>query len=168
MLFCNPMILFRPLNEPTEPQLRKNGVMFRLAVVRCRDHIKKHILPCFPDDLVVADAVTALDYLVTQGTGSGMPWGRSFCQLSDRISAARRSSSDPRFMCAIFNRYAPLDDSDISRLRPVLHTATSAAVNGAYVVVQYLKDMGVELKTPRELLPFEREVWLRDCRKTNL
>lgn len=39
----------------------------------------------------------------------------------------------------------------------------SAAVRGAYEIVQYLKSVGMELKIPPALQPFDREVWLRDC-----
>jgi hypothetical protein len=66
-----------------------------------------------------------------------------------------------------FNAYSPLSDTDIARFIPILLPTMAAAIHGAYEVVQYLKDVGVELKIPLELQPFGREVLASGlCHKT--
>ncbi|KAI2630747.1 hypothetical protein GGR54DRAFT_167462 [Hypoxylon sp. NC1633] len=159
-----PLALYRSPDEPDAPAFRQNGRAFRYAVARCRDHIRSNIAPHFPQNSDVADALRALDWLVETSTGSGMPeggLGRSPGHASRALPHLR--FSDCRFVCDSFNGYAALDDVARTRLEPILFPAMAAAVHGAYEVVQYLKDRGVELKVPPLLLPLDREVWLRDC-----
>ncbi|KAI3324364.1 hypothetical protein HD806DRAFT_66423 [Xylariaceae sp. AK1471] len=159
-----PLALYRASNEPDEPAFRQNGGIFRQAVARCRNHIRDRIAPHFPGDQDVADALTALTWLIEQLTGSGMPEG----ELGrDSHHAARvvpnLRYSDCVFVCKNFNAFEALDANAQARLAPILFPVMAAAVHGAYAVVQYLKDDGMELKIPPELLPLDREVWLRDC-----
>jgi hypothetical protein len=157
-----PLALYRCPNEPQEPGFRQNGGIFRQAVARCRDHIVKNILPHFPNDPNVLAAIEALHYLVEQRTGSGMPtrgeFGRSW---TSNIPHLR--SSDYQFAFANFNAYSRLEDADKARYTVILLPTMAAAVQGAYDIVEYLKDTGMELKIPSELQPFDREIWLRDC-----
>lgn len=39
----------------------------------------------------------------------------------------------------------------------------AAVVHGAYSVIEYLRDIGVEFKFPRELADLSQEVYLTDC-----
>ncbi|KAI1375023.1 hypothetical protein F4677DRAFT_151367 [Hypoxylon crocopeplum] len=159
-----PLALYRCPDEPDEPTFRQNGRMFRQAVARCRDHIRGNIAPHFPGNQDVADAIKALDWLVDQFTGSGMPEGR-IGRGPDHSSRTlpHMRYSDCKFVCDNFNEYRELDAAAKARLQPILFPAVSAAVHGAYEVVQYLKDTGMELKVSPELLPLDRDVWLRDC-----
>ncbi|KAI1494118.1 hypothetical protein F5X96DRAFT_619132 [Biscogniauxia mediterranea] len=159
-----PVALYRCLDEPDEPQFRQNGRIFRQAVARCRDHIQEHILPHFPGNQDIADAIRALNWLVERFTGSGMPeggLGRSPGDSSRILPHLKYS--DCRFVCQNFNEYRELNNSTKMRLEPIVYPAMAAAVHGAYSVVQYLKDDGMELKIPPEFLPLDREVWLKDC-----
>jgi hypothetical protein len=45
----------------------------------------------------------------------------------------------------------------------ILLPTMAAVVHGAIEVVEYLKDIGVEFKFPKELAEFGQEVDLRDC-----
>ncbi|KAI1505747.1 hypothetical protein F5X99DRAFT_216846 [Biscogniauxia marginata] len=159
-----PLALYRCLDEPDEPGFRQNGRIFRQAVARCRDHIQEHILPHFPGNQDVADAIRALNWLVERFTGSGMPeggLGRSPSHSGRTLPHLKYS--DCRFICQNFNDYCELDTKAKTRLEPILFPTMAAAIHGAYDIVQYLKDDGMELKIPPELLPLDREVWLRDC-----
>jgi len=157
-----PLALYRCPEEPKEPGFRQSGVIYRQAVIRCRDHISKNILPHFPTDRNVKAAIVALDHLIDERTGSGMPTHGEFEKNWTSVVPHLRSS-DYRFLCSNFNSYSPLSAVDKAKLEPVLLSTMAAAVHGAYEVVQYLKDTGMPLKVPLELLPFNREVWLRDC-----
>ncbi|KAI1406726.1 hypothetical protein F4819DRAFT_5782 [Hypoxylon fuscum] len=159
-----PSVLYRCPDEPDEPGFRQNGRIFRQAVIRCRDHIRDHIAPHFPSNKDVEDAMKGLNWLIEQYTGSGMPEG----DLGRKPGYSSRTLprlrvSDCKFICDNFNKYGELDDRAKARLEPILFPAMSAALHGAYEVVQYLKDTGMELKIPPELLRLDREVWLRDC-----
>ena len=156
-----PLALYRCPNEPLEPGFRQNGVTFRQAVRRCRDHIKENISPRFPDNGLISDALAALNHLVEALTNSGMPFGRFSTFRSPQ--PGHLNSSQCLLAFKIFNNYTILSDSDTIMLQPILFETLAAAVHGAYEVVQYLKDWGMELKIPPELQPFHREVWLRDC-----
>ena len=157
-----PLALYRCPNEPLEPGFRQNGVTFRQAVRRCRDHIRGNISPRFPDNDLIRAALDSLDHLVYGLTGSGM---RHFLQFwSPR--RGHLSYSRCQFAFNNFNDYTILSDRDKIMLEPILSETLAAAVHGAYEVVQYLKDRGMELKIPPELQPFHREVWLRDCTTT--
>ena len=156
-----PLALYRCPNEPNEPAFRQNGGTFRKAVKRCRDHIVKNISPQFPGSLLIRDALAALDHLIDEMTGSGMPEG----VLGKRWSPTMRhlSFSQCQFVFKVFNDYTVLSERDKTKLEPILFETLAAVVHGAYEVIQYLKDVGMELKIPAELQPFHREVWLRDC-----
>ena len=156
-----PLALYRCPNEPLEPGFRQNGVTFRQAVRRCRDHIRGHISPRFPDNTLINDALAALSHLIDELTGSGMPEGRFSQSRSSRTSHLSYSQCQLAFR--LFNDYTVLSDRDTIMLEPILFETLAAAVFGAYEVVEYLKDRGMELKVPPELQPFHREVWLRDC-----
>ena len=156
-----PLALYRCPNEPNEPAFRQNGVTFRKAVKRCRDHIVKNISPLFPGNIVIRDALAALNHLIDEMTGSGMRSG----VFGERWSPTMRhlSFSQCQFIFNIFNNYTALSERDKTKLEPILLETLAAAVYGAREVVEYLKDVGMELKIPPELQPFHREVWLRDC-----
>ena len=156
-----PLALYRCPNEPLEPGIRQNGVTFRQAVRRCRDHIRGNISPRFPDNHLISDALAALNHLIDELTGSGMPIGRFSEIRSPR--PGHLSYSQCQLAFRIFNDYTALSDRDKIMLEPILFETLAAAVYGAFEVVQYLKDRGMELKIPPELQPFHREVWLRDC-----
>lgn len=155
-----PLALYRCPNEPLEPGFRQNGVTFRQAVRRCRDHIRENISPRFPDNHLISDALAALNRLVDELTGSGI------IKLLETWSArtGHLSYSECQLVFRTFNDYTVLSDADKIMLEPILFETLAAAVFGAFLVVQYLKDSGMELKIPPELQPFHREVWLRDCR----
>lgn len=159
--FQEPLALYRCPNEPPEPGFRQNGVTFRQAVRRCRDHIRRNICPRFPDNHLISDALAALNHLVDELTDSGMPEGRLGKSWSPRMR--HLSYSQCQFAFRVFNDYTALSDRDKIMLEPILFETLAAAVHGAYEVVRYLKDRGMELKIPPELQPFHREVWLRDC-----
>ena len=156
-----PLALYRCPNEPSEPAFRQNGGTFRKAVKRCRDHIVKNLSPQFPGNLLITDALAALNHLVDEMTGSGMPNG----VFGKRWSPPMRhlSFSQCQFVFKLFNDYTPLSQRDRTKLEPILLETLAAAVHGAFEVIEYLKDGGIELKIPPELQPFHREVWLRDC-----
>ena len=141
-----PLALYRCPNEPLEPGFRQNGVTFRQAVRRCRDHIKEHISPRFPDNHLISDALAALSHLIDELTGSGMPEGRFSESRSSRTGHLSYSQCQLAFR--IFNDYTVLSDRDKIMLEPILFETLAAAVFGAYEVVQYLKDRGMELKVP--------------------
>ena len=156
-----PLALYRCPNEPDVPAFRQNGATFREAVKRCRDHIARNISPRFPGDLAIKDALDALSYLIQEKTGSGMPGGMFGREWSPGMRYL--SFSRCQFVFRVFNSYTVLSDVDKDLLEPILFETLAAAVHGAYKVVQYLKDNGMELKIPPELQPFHREIWLRDC-----
>lgn len=58
--------------DPEWPGWRENGLVYRRAVRRCLDHIKRNIQPHFPDEEEVSNAIKALDYMLLGGTGSGV------------------------------------------------------------------------------------------------
>ena len=120
-----------------------------------------NVSPRFPDNHLISDALAALNHLVDELTGSGMPEGRLGRSWSPRTRHLSYSQCQLAFR--IFNDYTALSDTDKIMLEPILFETLAAAVHGAYEVVQYLKDRGMELKVPPELQPFHREVWLRDC-----
>ena len=160
----HPLALYRCPDEPVKPEFRQNGGVFRQAVARCRDHIEKNIFSHYPNNPHVNHAIRALNHLIMELTGSGMPeggLGRSAREA--RVNIPHLRSSDCRFICQNFNRYQGLSDEDKLRLEPILFPTMAAVVHGAYEVTQYLKDGGMELQIPPELQPFDREVWLRDC-----
>ncbi|KAK3618380.1 hypothetical protein LTR56_024684 [Elasticomyces elasticus] len=154
-----PLGLWTCPKEPANPGFRRNGVRFRLAVARCRDHIIKNIAPHFPGNQYVLDAIKAFDSLVTTDSGSGMPTG----SLEAGPSIPHLRSSDCAFLCKVFNEYHDISAQDRTRLEPILLPTMSAAAKGACEVIEYLKDVGLEMKVPPDLQPFDREVWLRDC-----
>ncbi len=156
-----PLALYRCPNEPLEPGFRQNGVTFRQAVRRCRDHIRGNISPRFPGNHLISDALAALNHLIDERSGSGMPEGRLGKSWSPRTGYLSYSQCQLAFK--IFNDYTVFSDRNKVLLEPILFKTLAAAVHGAYEVVQYLKDRGMELKVPPELQPFHREVWLRDC-----
>ncbi|KLU81172.1 hypothetical protein MAPG_00267 [Magnaporthiopsis poae ATCC 64411] len=150
--------------EPDKPDFRGNGVIFRAAVARCRDHIAKHIQPHFSTDNNVCAAIVMLNHLIIEKTGSGIPSPGDFSKTwrsSQGLPHLR--GSDCRFVMNDFNAYQTLGDADVARYRPILLSAMAAVVHGAYEVVQYLKDTGVELRLPPELENLDREVFLKDC-----
>ena len=155
------LALYRCPNEPLEPGFRQNGVTFRQAVRRCRDHIRGNISPRFPENPLISDALAALNHLIDELTGSGMPEGSLGRSWSSGMGHLSYSQCQLAFR--IFNDYTVLSDRGKIMLEPILVETLAAAVHGAYEVVQYLKDRDMELKIPPELQPFHREVWLRDC-----
>ena len=154
-----PLALYRCPNEPLEPGFRQNGVTFRQAVRRCRDHIRRNISPQFPDDRLISDALDALNVLIHDGTGSGL----QILLETFRLRRGNLSYSQCQLAFRMFNDYTVLSDRDKIMLEPILVETLAAAVLGAYEVVRYLNGRGCELKIPPELRPFHREVWLRDC-----
>jgi hypothetical protein len=158
-----PLKLYRAINEPMEPGFRQNGVFFRHAVRRCRDHIATHIQPLFGDNRHIRTAIRSLTYLVENSTGSGMPDDLDYPLQISNSQIPRLSFSQCAFIFQNFNAYSPLSEGDRNLLGPILFPTMAAAVSGAYKVVEYLKDEGRELKISRELENFDREVWLRDC-----
>ena len=143
-----PLALYRCPNEPNEPAFRQNGDTFRKAVKRCRDHITKNISPQFPDNLLIRDALAALDHLIDEMTGSGMRGG----VFGKRWSPTMRplSFSECQLVFKIFNDYTVLSERDKTKLEPILFETLAAVVHGAYEVIEYLKDVGMELKIPPE------------------
>ena len=154
----NPLALYRCPNEPLEPGFRQNGVIFRQAVRRCREHIRDNISPQFPDNDLISEALGELDKLVDNKTGSSMGTHSIWVDRAGHLSY-----SQCQLVFRIFNDYTALSDADKIMLEPMLLETLAAAVLGAYRVVQYLNLCGRELKIPPELKPFHREVWLRDC-----
>jgi hypothetical protein len=157
-----PLALYRCPDEPKDPGFRQNGRTFRQAVLRCKDHISKNILPHFGNDGNVRAAIEGLDYLIEERTGSGIPTKGQF-EATWKPNIPHLRSSDCRFVCENFNGYSPLSDADKARFAPILLPTMAAVVQGAYEVVQYLKDTGMELHIPPEFKPLDREIWLRDC-----
>ena len=154
-----PLALWRCPNEPLESGFRQDGVTFRQAVRRCRDHIGRNIAPRFPNNHLINDALDILDHLIDDMTGSGVR------QLL-MIWAPRKghlSYSQCQLVFRMFNDFTVLSDTDKIMLAPILSETLAAAVFGAFEVVEYLNDRGMELRIPPELQPFHREVWLRDC-----
>ena len=154
-----PLALWRCPNEPLESEFRQQGVTFRQAVERCRDHISENISPRFPDNYLITEALNALVHLTNSRTVSGM---RGLNQLWARRKE-HLSYSQCQLVFRMFNDYTVLSDRDKTMLEPILLETLVAAVSGAYEVVQYLNALGMELKIPPQLQPFHREVWLRDC-----
>ncbi|KAK6821898.1 hypothetical protein PG987_014723 [Apiospora arundinis] len=153
-----PLRIYRCPDEPAEPGWRNNGRTFRMAIVRCRDHIVRHIRPHFVDEGSVEAAIIALNYLIEERTGSGMPWG----SLSKKELIPPLRGSDCRFVMRHFNEYKALTDpADVARYEGIMMPVMSAVVHGAYAVVQYLKDVGTELKLPTELTNFQQEIYLK-------
>ena len=73
-----PLALYRCPDELKELGFRQKGVIFRQAVLRCRDHISKNILSHFPTNRNVLAAIVALSHLIEERTGSGMPTNGEF------------------------------------------------------------------------------------------
>ena len=117
---------------------------------------RRIIKPHFPNEQDVKAAVESLTYLIDEKTGSGMPteWTNNMAQLNH---------SQCRFVCKSFRSFRVLSDEDKRLFTPITLSSMSAAVRGAHEIVEYLKDVGMELKIPPALQPFDREVWLRDC-----
>jgi hypothetical protein len=135
-----------------------------MAVARCRDHIKKNILPHFQADQNVLAAIESLNHLVEENTGSSMPASGKFGRVwnnDDQLQHLKVSNC--RFVTKSFNEYKALSSADVAKLQPIILPTMAAAVQGAYEVIQYLKDVGAELKIPPELQWFDQEVYLRDC-----
>ncbi len=151
-------------SEPERPAFRSNGVVFRSAIARCRDHIINSIQPHFPGDANVAAAVSMLEHLIVEKTGSGIRSPGQFGEMRSRSSPLPHlSGPDCRFIMKDFNRFQPLDVTDVARYTSILLPAMAAVVHGAYEVVQYLKDVGVELRVPPEFGSLDNEVFLKDC-----
>ncbi|OTB08623.1 hypothetical protein M426DRAFT_316635 [Hypoxylon sp. CI-4A] len=159
--YQKPLEIYRALNG-REPVREQHGRMFRQAVVRCRDHIRKNIGPCFPESQDVADALDALDYLISEGSPDGMPLGRLGFGSIGRYGTLP-GLLESQFICDSFNEYRELDSIAKARLEPILHPTMYAAVHGARDVFRYLATHPNELVIPPELWPLDREVWLRDC-----
>ena len=124
-----PLALYRCPNEPQEPAFRQNGAIFREAVRRCRDNIRKNISPQFPGDHLISDALAALNHLIDELTGSGMPvggLGRSWSPTMKHLSFSQCQS-----VFRIFNDYTILSDKDKTMLEPILLETLAAAVHGA-------------------------------------
>lgn len=83
------LAVYRCPNEPAKPGFKQNGSTFRHAVARCRDHIKKNILPQFLSNQHVTDVINALNHLVEELTGSGMPEGALGCAPASNIPDLR-------------------------------------------------------------------------------
>ncbi|KAK5739809.1 hypothetical protein LTR17_005095 [Elasticomyces elasticus] len=158
-----PSALWTCPDEPHYAGFRQNGVKYRKAVKRCLDHIVKNIAPHFPGNQHVLEAIKALDYVVTECTGSGMPEGDLGSSFKAGLSIPHLRSSDCAFICKNFNDYSDISAQDKTRLELILLPTMAAVVHGAFEVIEYLKDTGMELKIPPDLQPFDREVWLRDC-----
>ena len=154
-----PLALYRCPNEPLVPGFRQNGVTFRQAVRRCRDHIRGNISPQFPDNHLINNALSILNQIIDKGSGSGI----QYLLMPFESATGHLSYSQCQLAFRIFNDYTVLSDRDKIMLEPKLFETLAAAVHGAYEVVRYLNDWGMELKIPHELQPFHREVWLRDC-----
>ncbi|KAM5350191.1 hypothetical protein ACJ41O_006696 [Fusarium nematophilum] len=168
LMDCNiqsqhPLAVYRCRGEPDQPGFRENGRMFREAVKRCEEHIREHILPHFPNDRNVLAAITMLDYLVTKKTGSGIPSPGDFKETFSGKPVPHLRGSECRFVMDNFNSYKDLSNADVTRYQGILLPAMAATIHGAYEVVQYLKDIGVELKLPSELANLDKQVFLRDC-----
>lgn len=158
-----PLAVYRCPEELDQPGFRENGKAFREAVKRCKEHICVHILPHFPNDRNVLAAIMMLDHLITMKTGSGIPSPGDFSETFLGTPVRHLRGSECRFVMDNFNSFRPLSDADVTRYRGMLLPAMAASVHGAYEVVQYLKDVGVELKLPSELGNLDKEVFLRDC-----
>ena len=128
-----PLSLYRCPSEPSEPAFRQNGGTFRKAVKRCRDHVLKNLSPQFPGNLPIRDALSALNHLTDEMTGSGMPYG----VLGNRWSPTMKhlSFSQCQFVFKIFNDYTVLSDRDKTKLEPILFETLVAAVHGTFEVV---------------------------------
>lgn len=161
-----PLTFYTCSGDPESPGWRENGLVYRRAVRRCLDHIKRNIQPHFPDEEEVEIAVEALDYMLREGTGSGV---ERYCML--KTGTASLLSDYPIMMRAHcdfvmrnFNEYKPLEAGDIDRYQCMLLPAMTAVVRGSYQVVQYLKDYGTELKIPAYLQDLEQEFILSQAR----
>ncbi|KAK6855076.1 hypothetical protein PG995_008608 [Apiospora arundinis] len=150
-----PLRVYRSTNDPSKPGW---GGAFRMAIVRCRDHIIRHIYPHFTNDCAVEDAITALGYLIATQTGSAMPWGT----LDGRGATPPLRGSDCRFVMQHFNDYSALTDpADVTKYSRIIMPTMVVVVRGAFEVVQYLKDVGTELEIPPELIHFQEEIYIK-------
>lgn len=157
-----PLRVYRCPDEPAEPGWRMNGRTFRMAIVRCRDHIVRNIRPHFVNDPYVNAAVEALNYLIEQRTGSGIHCAPLPSPLMDGVLPLK--ASDCRFLMNHFNEYSALTDpADMTRYSNMMLPAMTAVVHGAFEVVQYLKDVGKELEIPPELANLQQEIYLKMC-----
>ncbi|KAK8880194.1 hypothetical protein PGQ11_001488 [Apiospora arundinis] len=150
-----PLRVYRSTGDPSKPGW---GDAFRMAIVRCRDHIIRQIYPHFTNDCAVEDAITALGYLIATRTGSAMPWGT----LDGRRATPPLRGSDCRFVMQHFNDYSALTDpADVTKYSRIIMPTMVAVVRGAFEVVQYLKDVGTELEIPPELIHFQEEIYIK-------
>ena len=141
---------------------RQNAIPFRNAVKRVLAVLTDIILVKFPEDQV-RDVIKAVDHMVVNGTGSGVPIfsrssgvpGGSFHQLTGQQCALAMK---------IFNDFRPLTMEQENQLRPVLSQVLNAAFRGSYDVIQYLKDTGRQLVLPKLLKDYRHDpIYLRDC-----
>lgn len=66
-----------------------------------------------------------------------------------------------------FNDYTPLRQEEVDKYKDIILPSMAAVVQGAYAVVQYLKDVGVELKLPDGFKDLDGHVFLKCCTKTS-
>ncbi|KAG7291077.1 hypothetical protein NEMBOFW57_001087 [Staphylotrichum longicolle] len=121
------------------------------AVARCRDHIAKRIFPCFPDNKYIKAARQALNHLVLERTGSGMPTGPFGTSWREASHLPHLPLSNRKFLMRDLNEHQPLDDAAIATYSRIMLPAMAAVVHGAYQVVQYLNNVGMELRIPPSL-----------------
>ncbi|KAI0840433.1 hypothetical protein F5Y06DRAFT_308737 [Hypoxylon sp. FL0890] len=158
-----PLALYRCLDKPEYMKSRwRNGLTFRLAVERCRDHIQKNIAPHFPGNRDVACAIRALSHLAVWHSSSGMPRDLGL-KANDIDELPHLQPPDCKFVFDNFNEYRELDHRAKAKSEPILFPVMAAAVHGAVEAIEYHRRDGMELEIPPELLPLDREVWLRDC-----
>lgn len=154
-----PLALY--IRPPTDNHTLYTGAPFKDALIRVRDVLQDVILKKFPNDQSVLNVIGAIEYMVANGTASGVEnhgggvHGGALNQLN---------GEQCYFAMKIFNDFEPLTADQEIRLRPVLAPVLNAAFLGALRVIEYVKDTGMQLILPPLFLEHRHKpVYLMGC-----
>ncbi|KAI4284438.1 MAG: hypothetical protein L6R38_001397 [Xanthoria sp. 2 TBL-2021] len=131
-------------------------------VKRVLNKMRDEIQPHFPQDPTLEAAISAVQYMLQERSGSGV----ERCLTADlhkgfeKGVTAALSGSDCIFAMSLFNEVGPLSERDRSRLAPILKPVIDAAFRGSYIVVQYFKNGREGFRIPTSLEDLNRLVYL--------
>jgi hypothetical protein len=140
------------------------GTGFGDALIRVRDVLQDVILKKFPNDQNVLNVISAIKYMVSSGTGSGVE-NHGMPRSGVPGGALNQLNGEQcYFAMKIFNDFEPLTADQETRLRPILAPVLNAAFLGTLRVIEYIKDTGMQLILPPLLLEHRHKpVYLMGC-----
>ena len=135
------------INQPLKRVLQK-----------MRDDIQPH----FPEHATLKAAISAMEYLIRRGTGSGVETYLTpeLHKEHNAIYTSDLSGSDCIFAMSLFNKVQGLSEADRAILSPILTPVIDAAFRGSYQVIQHCKNGLAEFRIPPNLWDFRRLVYV--------